>query len=451
MCGLVGVIGGIHQKEVIALHWMLHFDVVRGHHSTGVAAIHNWDHVSLFKELGQPHNLYASYPEQWKDGLYQPKDVTCLIGHNRWATQGQITKETAHPFEFDNVVGAHNGTVQKWSMHKLHGHKDFQIDSQIIYSHLSHTKGDVQSLWDVADGAIALTWWDKVDRTLKVARNKERPLYYTKVKNKETLFWASEPWMLRVALEKARIEHEEVFSFSVDTLYTIDYDKKIKITKAPLKPYSPPKYFGNTNIFTGGASSYKSYKGFSKSKSESLPPQQKVFFKVDEYNQTGLQVWEGSFFGVLENGEEIRISTQGYNQKIDYEQIMKACDDKRPYFEAPRNRFYDMHGMINVHSGNITHLKHVLQMPFGAEKEPSPLATVMDHKQLPINKAEFDDRYQSICCCCNETANFEDVFKAANSNKPKYLFLNHNLIVCPTCQEDQWVIDNVINTFAGAE
>ena len=46
--------------------------------------------VTFFKEMAQPR---------------------AIIGHNRSATIGNITKDNAHPFRKGDLVGVHNGTI----------------------------------------------------------------------------------------------------------------------------------------------------------------------------------------------------------------------------------------------------------------------------------------------------------------------------------------------------
>lgn len=113
----------------------------------------------------------------------------------------------------------------------LRGYKEFDVDSQIIYNHLD-LENNLQDIWEAMGGqsnwkgAAALTWWDKRDSTLNIARNDQRKLFYCyKEKKKDneiysrTLYWASEPWMLDVALSRANIPHTEIKLFDENKHY----------------------------------------------------------------------------------------------------------------------------------------------------------------------------------------------------------------------------------------
>lgn len=208
MCGLVGVFGNIGPKEKAAFKWLLIFDTVRGEHSTGVLSVGKNHEINIYKELGVPANLFEKYAEEFPSGSYK-QETTLLMGHNRFATQGKIIAENAHPFEFEHVVGAHNGTVSSWDSKNLHNQHLYEIDSQKIYSQLNFD-GDTQSLWSVledhAQSAASLSYWDKRDNSFNLLRNSQRPMYVSLSTDGKTLFYASEAWMLQVVLERVGLK-----------------------------------------------------------------------------------------------------------------------------------------------------------------------------------------------------------------------------------------------------
>lgn len=270
---------------------LLHFDTVRGEHSTGVAVVDNDDSVNLYKEVGLPQDLYKTYNKEFTKGLLPMEKVKAVIGHNRFATQGEIVVDNAHPFDMGRVVGAHNGTVFKYSMSSLTGYNFQEMDSKIIYKHLSATK-DVQKLWDKADGAMALTWWDKDDKKLHIVRNKERPLFYVFSEDGKKMYWASEDWMLWVGLHRSGIKMgpEKIKSIAVDKhyLFSLGEDGKIVEESEVLTPFVPPVY---TKAYSGGysinnhnhfkASNNHNNQGQSKKRKKVNPAEGTISFLLD--------------------------------------------------------------------------------------------------------------------------------------------------------------------------
>lgn len=140
----------------------------------------------------------------------------CLIGHNRYATQGAVNSVNAHPFDFEHIIGAHNGSLR--STLNLPDHKDFVVDSENIF-HAINQDGSVETAAKL-NGAYALTWWDKRDNTLHFLRNAERPLWYVFTQDRQAIFWASELWMLTGVLARNNIKHTEPVSTETHKEYT---------------------------------------------------------------------------------------------------------------------------------------------------------------------------------------------------------------------------------------
>lgn len=209
MCGLVGMAGAVGVTEEKAFKDLLIIDSLRGPHSTGLCRINNVGNLKIVKAVGDPFELIVR--NDYNIALQGLNKV--LIGHNRYATKGAINKVNAHPFEFDNVAGAHNGTLT--TQYLLDDSKDFEVDSENLYHHMN--KHGVSATTSKLGGAYTLTWWDKTDNTVNLLRNKERPLFYTYSTSKGTLFWASEKWMLEGALGRNGIKHGAIIDLPVHT------------------------------------------------------------------------------------------------------------------------------------------------------------------------------------------------------------------------------------------
>jgi hypothetical protein len=213
--------GDLNVQHEKVLRTMLVLDSLRGEDSTGVATIGKFigADVRIAKQVGDPFQLFdhKSYDAAFKS------TSRVMIGHNRYATVGGVSRQTAHPFENDLLVGAHNGTLKnKWVLDK---HQNFKVDSENLYHHIS--KFGLADALRIIDGAWALTWWDKEEETLNLLRNKERPLFWCvsrDAKDQEdgkVFFWASEAWMLNVALNRHGINHSDIKLLQVDTHFKI--------------------------------------------------------------------------------------------------------------------------------------------------------------------------------------------------------------------------------------
>lgn len=264
MCGLVGVAGKVGISEEKAFNRLLQIDTIRGPHSTGVLSVQTGKHAepTYIKKLGTPWELYQY--KAWDD-LFR-KDHAVLMGHNRWATKGAINAINAHPFEHGSVIGAHNGTLRK--QYLLDDSREFEVDSDNIYHHLN--KNGVDDTVEKLDGAFALSWWDKDKDTLNFVRNNERPLFWCLSLDGQTVFWASENWMLITALSHAGIKHgkikafKELHHYSMAVPRTGIYGKKEALPKWRVKeqkayvaptvvtfPSQQNNWKGNGNTYQG--------------------------------------------------------------------------------------------------------------------------------------------------------------------------------------------------------
>lgn len=225
MCGLVGIAGTITDKEEKAFRTMLVMDSVRGEHSTGVLGVGRHAAPMVVKSVGDPFALFGM--ASWEKLMKRNNRV--LLGHNRYATQGNITRGNAHPFEFDKVIGAHNGTLINKGV--LHNGSDFPVDSQALYNHIDMfgVKDAVKNL----NGAWALTWWNSEDDTINFLRNDQRPLFTALSTAGNTIFWASEKWMISVACSRNGIGIGEISELHEDRHVSI----KIPANYALLKDH----------------------------------------------------------------------------------------------------------------------------------------------------------------------------------------------------------------------
>lgn len=207
------MVGKITDKEKKMFRTLLIMDTVRGEHSTGVSIVTNAGAVSTYKQVGNPYELFDSM--RYNTAING--NCAALIGHNRYATKGAVNKTNAHPFTHGDITGCHNGTLTK--QHLLPDSTKFNVDSENIMYAID--KNGAEATIKKLCGAYALTWYDQAEDKVNLVRNKERPLCMSYAKDRKTIFWASEAWMLQVAAAKAGLEIGEVFTVKTGRLISI--------------------------------------------------------------------------------------------------------------------------------------------------------------------------------------------------------------------------------------
>lgn len=247
---------------------MLKLDTVRGPHSTGLARVgrQQYKHVETVKSVGTPYDLiekkgleyYKSHNGRDILGLY-----SAMMGHNRWATVGDVNEANAHPFTAKHITGAHNGTLEWWSRDMLDPNRKFDTDSEALFNSIADN--GIDETMKKLCGAWALTWYDANQDTFNILRNKERPLVFAEVETRDAILYASEEWMIRVACAKhdVAIHDDKVFSFPTDYMvswklgdvqafkasnYTVE-EKEAKAEKpiTPLQSFSSNVVVWNNN------------------------------------------------------------------------------------------------------------------------------------------------------------------------------------------------------------
>ncbi len=209
MCGHIGMMGshmlGTEREKMIEDG--LYVCALRGMDSVGLGIVpdvpNEVGELAPFvtKRLGSPP-VYIRLPDK--------VGARVVIGHVRSATIGNKNDaKLAHPFEFDHIIGAHNGTLRGDWRHSLEedNKAPYGSDSEAVMFNFAYrgVEQTVQSIY----GAWCFVWWNDEDQTLNFLRNDERPLWFAHGED-GTLFWASEYWMIqamaRAGEAKARIK-----------------------------------------------------------------------------------------------------------------------------------------------------------------------------------------------------------------------------------------------------
>lgn len=218
MCGLSGAAGAVTFAEEKVVKDLLVLNQLRGDDATGIASVDrtkiNGEYqMKLAKDIGPPYFLFDTS----RFNKVFAGTNCAFIGHNRSRTVGENTRKNAHPFRFDNIIGAHNGTIDYQNKARLEDASSFSTDSEAIFNNIQvHGIEDTISRIDNTE-AYALTWYDNRDHTINFVRNQHRPLLWTNTKDGKVMFWASEYGMLMLALHRAGMKPDDkVWEFTED-------------------------------------------------------------------------------------------------------------------------------------------------------------------------------------------------------------------------------------------
>ena len=239
MCGLVGIAGNLVYSHELFMKRLLLLDYFRGTDSTGLAAIRQDKSTELSKAAVNPITLFDMKSfDKALDG-YQS---SAFIGHNRAATLGKVNDVNAHPYQFEDITGAHNGTLDKesWERLEMESGVPTNTDSAAVFACINAigidetiklmSKGRTHTT-----GAWALVWYDKTKNTLNFLKNEHRPLWFAFNKELDELYWASEWPMLSSAAQMTKNQdwgdwyYDDdgftFFPFENDHLYSIELEK----------------------------------------------------------------------------------------------------------------------------------------------------------------------------------------------------------------------------------
>ena len=223
MCGLVGIFGNITPNLQKAFQALLILDIKRGPHSTGVAIVSGQRTPYIIKNTQLPSRILRS--KKFKREL--KTNPILLMGHNRFATKGEVTKENAHPFKVGNITLAHNGTVFDVPTERKRG-----IDSDTLLLTTLISENGLEEWWKDFWGAATFTFWDNEKRTFNIVSDQKRPFFYCITENEDALIWASELEMLKIVVKKYKIKIEQKkegdcwWFPSKDTLLSWSWDGK---------------------------------------------------------------------------------------------------------------------------------------------------------------------------------------------------------------------------------
>jgi len=272
MCGLVGYFGRISTYQGGNLRsTLLSLSQVRGTDSIG-AYLEDISGKFLYKSLvgldpiakeidthpvGAGFYLYEKLSganngsiSKKKKGvvIYKSSRPDVFIGHTRKATDNlhDISIRDAHPFllrKDKSFIGAHNGTLELSSILGLKSYSSDKIDSRILLEEMASSK--ISHVYKKVTGAMAVSIYDSRSNTLYLFRNEKRPLSYALIPNEKApqyIIWASEGWMIEVAIQRHHLSTKEepvIHTLEPNTLLTVKFDVTVSLDKKEME--TPPK------------------------------------------------------------------------------------------------------------------------------------------------------------------------------------------------------------------
>lgn len=171
-CGLVGF-SGSKKANIDKLNLlMLHNSLKRGEDNTGIYTLE----TGVIKS------------DKKAEVFLQDKRIprtNLFIGHVRKASVGSKMEKNAHPVEYDNIVLAHNGTLNNhMEMCRNNGYNwvtDFDTDTQVLAKLMDDNSKEEEIVYSTLSeytGFAALLFTDKRNPDVLMAyRNEDRPLF----------------------------------------------------------------------------------------------------------------------------------------------------------------------------------------------------------------------------------------------------------------------------------
>lgn len=243
MCGIVGVVSQTSVGSKVRQDWFnqaLYTDALRGWDSTGIFTVSRGQEVDIFKRAVMAQDFMSMKPYGSLSDRHSANKF--IVGHNRKATKGGITNQSAHPFEYGNIVMVHNGTLV--NHRSLPKGNTFDVDSEA----LTYAVNDLgaEEAFERADGAFACVWYDRSDDTINMIRNDERPLTYAYVN--DGLLFASEKLMLMWLADRNDIKINNLIDLPEGEIHKFHVNKvhSPEVKKVNILPTFEANWYGRS-------------------------------------------------------------------------------------------------------------------------------------------------------------------------------------------------------------
>ena len=315
MCGIFGLIKGdsgffpdyehstvtgwqqykIETEEEVLLKSLMYSSSLRGTDATGFALVDTDNLKFQTKKLPVNAIDFSKLGDYYSVENYLQFTNIGILGHVRAGTTGGNSYRTAHPFEFGDVIGVHNGTLTDWSLLS----QKAASDSEAFYIALSGiSSGEYIGFLEKITGAYAFVWYNRATNKYYIARNNDRPLSVMRIDNRNIVF-ASEYAAIEFAFLRALGSAEKrseywgkckMVQIHPHRLYEIN-PKDMSISEAAYVPNSQKKLPAPVVIHNSDASS-KNYSYINNS-SRALEISPFSLNEMVEIIPTGFKEYEG--------------------------------------------------------------------------------------------------------------------------------------------------------------
>ncbi len=215
MCGIYGIIGKTNTEEVLNSLERLEY---RGYDSCGLAYLYK-NKSFLYKTIGNTSKLRQNV---------EYREISCAIGHTRWATHGAVTPMNAHPHTSieKRFYVVHNGVIENYEEIKQKYCFNFisQTDSEIIvhlldlYTKKMSTLEAIKTILLELIGSFAVVIIDKME---------ENKLYF--FKNKSPLLIALDSKKIILASDQCVFDAKMNVTILNDNNYGYIYNNSYQI------------------------------------------------------------------------------------------------------------------------------------------------------------------------------------------------------------------------------
>jgi len=247
MCGIIGYCGSRSATRLL-LSGLKRLEY-RGYDSAGIGVVHE-NALQLYKKAGKIETLQSIVPDELEGNWG--------IGHNRWATHGEVNDINAHPHTdcTGKIAICHNGIIENCESLRnrleIEGHRfSSQTDSEVI-AHLveSFYEGNLEfalkatvSLLEGTYGILAIS----VDNPRQIVGARNGSPMIIAIADNEKFIASDVSAVLAHAKQVIYLEDGEVASINPDNYEISDVrnrsiDKKIEIISLELKEMEKGNY-----------------------------------------------------------------------------------------------------------------------------------------------------------------------------------------------------------------